>query len=411
MATAADARRIEAVRAFNRDYTRVAGLLTENLLETRHSLTEARVIFELDPGSDLSMLELRARIGLDPGYLSRLVSRLQRRGLIDKRRSTEDGRVQLLRLTAAGAREKATLDERSAEQVGRLLEGVDEPGRDELVGAMRTITGMLGEREREVVLRPLRSGDIGWILERHGVLFPREYGWGLGFERLVAGVLAEFAERRDEPGFGGWIAEVGGAPRGLDPLHGRRRGGREAAPAAGRAGGARARPGRRASSTSASRSPAAPATRSWCSGRWRSWSTPARSTSGPASSSSSRPPTPCSAPRSWARRGELSRGLGLRSAPRRMRARETRPPMRRPRRVRSGWSRSLKRRRPSQVAASAIERLKHSASISRPSSSGRPKPRIAASRSVRSAGCGSSAIDSGQLHRPLQAGAARARPR
>jgi len=214
MATAADARRIEAVRAFNRDYTRVAGLLTENLLETRHSLTEARVIFELDPGSDLSMLELRARIGLDPGYLSRLVTRLQRRGLISKRRSSEDGRVQLLRLTAAGARERATLDERSAQQVGLLLERIDEPGRDELVGAMDTITGMLGEREREVALRPLRSGDIGWILERHGVLFPREYGWGLGFERLVAGVLAEFAERRDEPGFGGWIAEVGGRRAG-----------------------------------------------------------------------------------------------------------------------------------------------------------------------------------------------------
>ena len=206
---------IEAVRAFNRDYTRVAGLLTENLLDTPHSLTEARVIFELDPVAELSMLELRERIGLDGGYLSRLVSRLERRGLLDKRRSEVDGRVQLLRLTAEGAAARETLDRRSAEQVGALLEQVDEGRRGEVVAAMRAITDALGGGSRgQVTVRGLETGDIGWILERHGVLFPREYGWGPGFEELVAGVLTEFAGRRDEPGVSGWIAEVGGRRAG-----------------------------------------------------------------------------------------------------------------------------------------------------------------------------------------------------
>ena len=206
---------IAAVRAFNRDYTRVAGLLTENLLDTRHSLTEARVIYELDADRDLSMLELRERIGLDAGYVSRLVTRLERRGLLRKRRSPDDGRVQLLRLTAAGARERATLDERSARQVAGLLEPIGEDERADLVDAMRTITGVLGETNGDgASVRALGPGDLGWVLERHGILFPREYGWGPGFEELVSGVLAEFAARRDEPGNAGWIAEVGGRRAG-----------------------------------------------------------------------------------------------------------------------------------------------------------------------------------------------------
>jgi DNA-binding MarR family transcriptional regulator/GNAT superfamily N-acetyltransferase len=210
-----DRAQVEAVRAFNRDYTRVAGLLGEHLLDTPHSLTEARVIYELDRGRELSMLELRERIGLDAGYLSRLVSRLDRNGLVAKRRSPADGRVQLLELTEAGARARSTLAERAARQVEGLLEPLPASTRAELVAAMGTITGVLGAGgEENVAVRPLALGDIGWVLERHGVLFPREYGWGPGFEELVAGVLAEFAARRDEPGNAGWIAELDGRRAG-----------------------------------------------------------------------------------------------------------------------------------------------------------------------------------------------------
>lgn len=210
-----DARTIEAVRSFNRDYTRAAGLLTERLLDTPHSLTEARVIFELDPEADLSMLALRGRIGLDPGYLSRVVSRLERSGLVSKRRSDDDGRVQLLSLTSEGARHRSILDARSAEQVSDLLEPIAEVQRDDLVRAMRTVTSVLGAGvEGEVTIRPAGTGDLGWILARHANLFTAEFGWGPGFEALIARVLAEFSDVRDEPGNAAWIAELGGEPAG-----------------------------------------------------------------------------------------------------------------------------------------------------------------------------------------------------
>lgn len=216
MTATIESERIAAVRAFNRDYTRAAGLLTDRLLDTPHSLTEARVIYELDRDAELSMPELRARIGLDAGYLSRLVSRLERHGLLAKRRSSDDGRIQLLRLTAAGAQQRAVLDARSAEQVGALLEPIAEDRRDELVDAMHAVTGALGigTGPDRVRLRPLEGGDIGWILQRHGVLFPREYGWGPGFEALIARVLADFVTVRDVPGNAGWIAELGGRRAG-----------------------------------------------------------------------------------------------------------------------------------------------------------------------------------------------------
>lgn len=207
--------RVDAVRAFNRDYTRAAGLLTENLLETPHSLTEARVIFELDPLAELSMLTLRGRIGLDPGYLSRVVSRLARRGLVRKRRSERDGRVQLLALTDEGAEHRRTLDARSAAQVGALLEPIAEDRQRELVGAMRTVAGILSPPEAPgVTLSPPAPGDLGWIVQRHGVLFTREYGWGPGFEALVAGVIADFAAVADGPGNSAWIAELDGEKAG-----------------------------------------------------------------------------------------------------------------------------------------------------------------------------------------------------
>jgi len=208
--------RVGAVRAFNRDYTRAAGLLTENLLETPHSLTEARVLFELDPGAELSMLALRGRMDLDPGYLSRVVSRLARRGLVRKRRSEHDGRVQLLALTDEGAKQRRTLDARSSAQVGALLEPITDDRQRELVGAMRTVAGILAPPVEVPLIRlkPPEPGDLGWIVQRHGVLFTREYGWGPGFEALVAGVIADFAAVAERAGNSAWIAELNGERAG-----------------------------------------------------------------------------------------------------------------------------------------------------------------------------------------------------
>jgi DNA-binding MarR family transcriptional regulator/GNAT superfamily N-acetyltransferase len=213
-----DASRIDAVRAFNRGYTRAAGLITDRLLDTPHSLTEARVLYELGE-RELTLGELRELIDLDAGYTSRLVTRLESQGLLSKRRSDRDGRVQLVSLTDAGSRARSVLDRRSAEQVAALLEPVPEDRRDDLVAAMDTISAILGTDGEEtrggrVVLRPPGPGDLGWIVQRHGALYSREYGWDIGFEALVARVVAEYAEGSGDPRQAGWIAHAGGARAG-----------------------------------------------------------------------------------------------------------------------------------------------------------------------------------------------------
>jgi DNA-binding MarR family transcriptional regulator/GNAT superfamily N-acetyltransferase len=212
-----DSAHVAAVRAFNRDYTRAAGLIAEGLLETPYSLTEARVIYELGAGEPRSIASLVAGLGLDAGYLSRVVSRLEGRGLVTKRPSPTDARSRLLSLTAAGEEARDELARRADEQVRRLLSEVPDDRREPLVAAMREVTGILTGADRgRVVLRAPRPGDLGWIVERHGALYAAEYGWGAPFEALVAGVIADFA--RDAPGdpagTAAWIAELGGRRAG-----------------------------------------------------------------------------------------------------------------------------------------------------------------------------------------------------
>lgn len=205
-------RRVEAVRSFNRLYTSSAGLITDNLLDTPHTLTEARVLFELDDDGELPAGELSARVGLDPGYLSRVASRLEGEGLLRRRRCPDDARRQLLSLTDAGARRRSILDRRSAESVRRLLDPLPEERAEELVGAMRTIGEILSPAPGHdgIVLRPPRPGDLGWVVQRHGELYAREYGWNRSFEALVAGVIASFGESADPARNAAWIAELNG---------------------------------------------------------------------------------------------------------------------------------------------------------------------------------------------------------
>ena len=214
-----DDERIAAIRSFNRDYTRAAGLITDNLLETPHSLTEARVLYELGGNAELTVGELRERVSLDPGYLSRVVSRLETQGLVRKRRSSEDGRMQLVALTPEGVRDRAVLDRRSAEQVAELLEPIADDRQDELVTAMRTVSSILAPANdaapaAAVVLRSPGPGDLGWIVQRHGALYSREYGWGLPFEALVAEVISDFAANDADPRQAGWIAALDGVRAG-----------------------------------------------------------------------------------------------------------------------------------------------------------------------------------------------------
>ncbi|GAB3967946.1 helix-turn-helix domain-containing GNAT family N-acetyltransferase [Actinoallomurus acanthiterrae] len=207
--------RVAAVRAFNRFYTSVIGVLNEGLLQTPYSLTEARVIFELARRDACEVADLRRSLDLDAGYLSRMLSRFETDGLIVRGRAEDDARRQLARLTERGREAFQDLDARSAAQIEQILSGLAEEDQRRLLGAMGVIEGLLGERPRSAsfVLRPLGPGDLGWVIQRHGALYAAEYGFNASFETLVARVVAEYAENHG-PGDDAWIAEIDGEPVG-----------------------------------------------------------------------------------------------------------------------------------------------------------------------------------------------------
>jgi DNA-binding MarR family transcriptional regulator/GNAT superfamily N-acetyltransferase len=209
--------RVGAVRRFNRFYTRQIGVLREGLLESPFSLTEARVMYELALGSGVTATVLSERLGLDAGYVSRIVRGFQTRGLLEKRRSERDGRQRLLSLTERGREAFARLDAASQVEIEAMLSGLSEGERGELARSMEAIEGVLGgsrDRRVSVVLRPHRPGDMGWVVHRHGVLYHREYGWDERFEGLVAEIVAAFVRDFDARRERCWIAERDGEPVG-----------------------------------------------------------------------------------------------------------------------------------------------------------------------------------------------------
>lgn len=212
MRTAPD--RVDAVRAFNRYYTNVIGVLRGGLLETPHSLAEARVLFELAQRDHTPVAELRRTLDIDPGFLSRILRRLDQQGLVRRERSGSDARRQIARLTQDGRAAFRTLDRRSARQIEGMLSGIADRDQLALVSAMRTIRRVLEGPGREVILREPSSGDYGWIVERHGVLYAEEYGWDETFEALVARIVGEYVEGRDPDRERAWMAEVDGERAG-----------------------------------------------------------------------------------------------------------------------------------------------------------------------------------------------------
>jgi len=208
--------RVARVRAFNRFYTNVIGLLREGLLRTPYSLTEARVIFEVAQRGVTQVADLRRDLDLDAGYMSRILARLEADRLIARERSPADARRQLIRLSDQGRVAFEMLDQRSAEEVEKLLARLSDEQQRRLIGAMGTIQWLLAgvHPPKTVTLRPLTSGDYGWVVHRHGVLYAEECGWDESFEALVAEIVAEYMQHRDRERESAWIAEVDGEPAG-----------------------------------------------------------------------------------------------------------------------------------------------------------------------------------------------------
>ncbi len=203
---------VQAVRRFNRFYTRKIGILGRYLGST-FSLAQVRVLYELAHRERPTAAELSRDLGLDPGYLSRILGGFHRDRLIARVTSKKDGRQQLLALTTRGQNAFAALEARSSADIRALLEPLDPPQRDELVQAMALIERTLGEQPEPTVpyiLRPHRSGDMGWVVQRHGEIYRQEYDWDESFEALVASIVAKFIEHLDPVRERCWIAEIDG---------------------------------------------------------------------------------------------------------------------------------------------------------------------------------------------------------
>jgi DNA-binding MarR family transcriptional regulator/predicted GNAT family N-acyltransferase len=205
--------RIAAVRTFNRFYTRRIGVLREGLLDSPFSLAEARVLYELGSAEGLTAGVIGHALDLDAGYLSRILQRFETRRLIARVRATIDRRERTIALTAAGQRAFRTIDRASRAETAALLRPLSDTQQQCLVAAMTTIETLLEPPAAPLpaTLRAAGAGDWGWIVERHGVLYAREYGWGQAFEGLVAGIVAGMVARFDPAAERCWIAEQQGA--------------------------------------------------------------------------------------------------------------------------------------------------------------------------------------------------------
>lgn len=210
--------RIQAIRHFNRFYTRQMGLLGKGLLDSPLSLSEVRVLYELANSGNVTAADLSERLGMDPGYLSRMVTGFERRKLVARRLSESDGRRRHLMLSKQGKKVFGPLDRRANEEVAEMLGRLSPPNQRRLTEAMRAIetilapdaTGAPGPSITPYVLRAHRPGEMGWITYRQAVLYHEEFGWNEEYEALVSEILAKFIRNFDPKWERCWIAEKDG---------------------------------------------------------------------------------------------------------------------------------------------------------------------------------------------------------
>jgi DNA-binding MarR family transcriptional regulator/GNAT superfamily N-acetyltransferase len=202
---------VKAVRAFNRFYTQRIGVL-KRYLDTDFTLTEVRVLYELAHSPALTASDLAHGLELDPGYLSRILRRFEAKGWLARTTAPHDGRQSLLQLTEAGYATFAPLQQKSRDETAELLAAVPAPARGRLIAALGTVHHLLDPAgaERRIVLRDPAPGDLGWVVQAHGELYAREFGYTSEFEALVAQIAAHYLRKFDPAREKGWIAEVDG---------------------------------------------------------------------------------------------------------------------------------------------------------------------------------------------------------
>ncbi|MFD1673323.1 bifunctional helix-turn-helix transcriptional regulator/GNAT family N-acetyltransferase [Alicyclobacillus fodiniaquatilis] len=205
--------RIEGVRQFNRFFTRNLGVLREGLLHSPYSLTESRIIYEIANRRNLIAANLSKELGLDSGYLSRILDRLEQKGLIEKVPSGDDARQRLLHLTPDGRKAFSLLDSRSREEISEMLDALSEQDQKRLIQSMNTIQHLLGgglKYSDPYFLRQHEPGDMGWVVHMHGHHYAKEYGWNEHFEALVAQICSDFINHYNPDKERCWMAEMDG---------------------------------------------------------------------------------------------------------------------------------------------------------------------------------------------------------
>jgi DNA-binding MarR family transcriptional regulator/GNAT superfamily N-acetyltransferase len=207
---------IAEVRQFNRFYTRTIGVLGNNLLGGDYSLTELRVLYEIANGDNVMAADLVRTLGMDFGYLSRILAQFEKRGWLKRERSENDARKSHLLLTAKGRKAFATVNQQSRDEVAKLLEPLPWNQQLQLQAHLRQVQALLTPQPTTpaVRLRTHRAGDMGWIIQRHGALYEKEYAFNSEFEALVAEICAKFLREFDAAAERCWIAELGDEPVG-----------------------------------------------------------------------------------------------------------------------------------------------------------------------------------------------------
>jgi DNA-binding MarR family transcriptional regulator/GNAT superfamily N-acetyltransferase len=207
---------IEDVRAFSRFYTRQIGLLNEHFNDSPLSLPEARVLYEIDTRGHTTGRELQEALGIDRGYLSRILRKFGDAGLTAISPNPGDRRSNTVALTTDGDIIAERLNQKSSDAVAELLRRLDSGERARLTAAMRTIRKILGDEVDggPVILRPYRIGELGWLVHRQGLLYNQQYGWNGDFEALIARIYNEYATAPDTPPKNLWVAEYNGEVAG-----------------------------------------------------------------------------------------------------------------------------------------------------------------------------------------------------
>jgi DNA-binding MarR family transcriptional regulator/GNAT superfamily N-acetyltransferase len=217
---------IASIRRFNRFYTQKIGVLRDRLLDSEFSLTEIRVLYELAQRDAATAADIAEELALDPGYLSRILKRFRKLRYLARSVASPDRRRRQIALTASGRRAFARLDARSQREVRALAAPLSDEQRADVVESMRVIRAALDPgdaTDSPIILRPHRPGDIGWVVQRHGELYWREYGCNEEFEALVARIAADFIRNLDPQRERCWIAERGGRNIGCVFLVGKTR--------------------------------------------------------------------------------------------------------------------------------------------------------------------------------------------